>query len=165
MPLLAFAVNGLVGRRGPRWTGWVSTLAILGSFAATVALWIESAGSDKDSSVLYQWIASGGFNIEIAFLTDALTIVMLLVVTGVSTLVSMYAVGYMAHDPNKPRFFTWIPLFVFSMIMLVISDNLLQLFMVLGDGGAVLIPADRVLVRAGQRQHGRHQGVPGQPNR
>ncbi len=128
LPLLAFALNGLAGRRDPRWTGWVSTLAILGSFLATVVLWIQSTGSDKDSSVLYTWVASGGFDIEIAFLTDALTVVMLLVVTGVSTLVSMYAVGYMDHDANKPRFFTWIPLFVFSMIMLVISDNLLQLF-------------------------------------
>ena len=128
LPLLAFALNGLAGRRDPRWTGWVSTLAILASFLATVVLWIQSVGSDKDSSVLYTWVASGGFDIEIAFLTDALTVVMLLVVTGVSTLVSMYAVGYMDHDANKPRFFTWIPLFVFSMIMLVISDNLLQLF-------------------------------------
>ncbi|MCY3957055.1 MAG: NADH-quinone oxidoreductase subunit L, partial [Chloroflexi bacterium] len=128
LPLLAFAVNGLAGRRNPPWTGWVSTLAILGSFLATVVLWIQSVGSDQDSSVLYTWVASGGFEIEIAFLTDALTVVMLLVVTGVSTLVSMYAVGYMDHDANKPRFFTWIPLFVFSMIMLVISDNLLQLF-------------------------------------
>ncbi len=128
LPLAAFAVNGLFGRRNPRWTGWVSTAAVVGSFAATVALWIASAGADQDESLLYRWVASGGFTIDIAFLTDALTIVMLLVVTGVSALVSLYAVGYMDHDANKPRFFTWIPLFVFSMIMLVISDNLLQLF-------------------------------------
>ena len=131
IPLIGFALNGLhrpTNQLQHRRYGWCSTLTIAGSFVATVVLWIQSVGSDRNESALYQWISSGGFNIEIAFLTDALTIVMLLVVTGVSTLVSLYAMGYMAHDTNQGRFFTWIPLFVFSMIMLVISDNLLQLF-------------------------------------
>ena len=131
LPLIAFALNGLLrssGRNNNQGYGWLSTGLIFGSFIATVLLWISLDTRTTEEFVLYRWIASGGFNVEIAFLTDELTVVMLLVVTGVSTLVSMYATGYMSHDANQSRFFTWIPLFVFSMIMLVISDNLLQLF-------------------------------------
>ncbi len=131
LPLIAFALNGLLrssGRNKSQGYGWLSTGLIFGSFIATVLLWISLDTRTTEEFVLYRWIASGGFNVEIAFLTDELTVVMLLVVTGISTLVSMYATGYMSHDANQSRFFTWIPLFVFSMIMLVISDNLLQLF-------------------------------------
>ena len=131
LPLTAFVLNGLLrpsDQHENQRYGWLSTGLIFGSFIATVLLWIGITTSATKEFVLYRWIASGGLNVEIAFLTDELTVVMLLVVTGISTLVSMYATGYMSHDANRSRFFTWIPLFVFSMIMLVISDNLLQLF-------------------------------------
>ncbi|MCY3783735.1 MAG: NADH-quinone oxidoreductase subunit L [Chloroflexi bacterium] len=127
-PLLGFVVNGVAGRRIPRATGWISTGAILGSFVLTVALWIGGITADQPGWTFYPWVDSGTFAVNIGFLLDPLAIVMLLVVTGVSALVALYSVGYMDHDAAKSRFHTWIPLFVFSMVMLVMSDNLLQLF-------------------------------------
>ena len=125
---MGFVVNGLVGRRIPRATGWISSGAILGSFVLTVALWIGGITADQPGWTFYPWVDSGTFAVNIGFLLDPLAIVMLLVVTGVSALVALYSVGYMDHDAAKSRFHTWIPLFVFSMVMLVMSDNLLQLF-------------------------------------
>ena len=127
-PLLGFVVNGVAGRRIPRATGWISTGSILGSFVLTVALWIGGITADQPGWTFYPWVDSGTFAVNIGFLLDPLAIVMLLVVTGVSALVALYSVGYMDHDAAKSRFHTWIPLFVFSMVMLVMSDNLLQLF-------------------------------------
>ena len=127
-PLLAFVVNGVAGRRMPHLTGWISTGAILASFLFTGALWIGGISADQPGWTFYPWVDSGTFAVNIGFLLDPLAVVMLLVVTGVSALVALYSVGYMDHDAAKSRFHTWIPLFVFSMVMLVMSDNLLQLF-------------------------------------
>ena len=127
-PLLAFIINGLAGRRVPSMTGWLSTGAILASFLLTGALWIGGISADQPGWTFYPWVDSGTLAVNIGFLLDPLAVVMLLVVTGVSALVALYSVGYMGHDPAKSRFHTWIPLFVFSMVMLVMSDNLLQLF-------------------------------------
>ena len=128
MPALAVIANGSAGRRMPQLTGWISTASILSAFVLTVLLWVGGVSAAGPGWEFYPWVTSGTFAITIGFLLDPLSVVMLLVVTGVSTLVALYSVGYMAHDPAKPRFHTWIPLFVFSMIMLVMSDNLLQLF-------------------------------------
>ena len=127
-PLLAFILNGVMGRRMPGWTGWVSTGGIVASFVLTAALWIGGISADQPGWTFYPWVDSGTFAVNIGFLLDPLAVVMLLVVTGVSALVALYSVGYMDHDGAKSRFHTWIPLFVFSMVMLVMSDNLLQLF-------------------------------------
>ena len=128
LPLAAFAVNGLAGRRIRNLTGWISTGAILTSFVLTVILWRSESLVGDPTVQLYHWVTSGSFSIDIAFHIDSLTVVMLLTVTGVSALIALYSIGYMDHDPAKPRFHTWIPLFVFSMVMLVMADNLLQLF-------------------------------------
>ncbi len=127
-PLAAFLINAAIGRRIKAWTGWISTGSILLAFVATVALWIGGVSKDPPDFSLYTWVVSGTFAIDIGFMTDQLALVMLLVVTGVAALIALFSIGYMDHDPAKARFHTWIPLFVFSMIMLVVSDNLLQLF-------------------------------------
>ncbi len=75
-----------------------------------------------------RWITSGTLTADWAFRVDTLTAVMLVVVTSVSALVHVYSIGYMAHDPNRPRFFAYLSLFTFAMLMLVTSDNLIQLF-------------------------------------
>jgi len=75
-----------------------------------------------------QWISSGDLNVSWALRIDTLTVVMLVVVNTVSSLVHMYSMGYMHHDPHRPRFFAYLSLFTFAMLMLVTSDNLLQMF-------------------------------------
>src|SRR3546814_6523514 len=77
---------------------------------------------------LFTWIDSGSFEVSWALKVDTLTAVMLLVVTGVSSMVHVYSVGYMAHDHHKPRFFAYLSLFTFFMLMLVTADNFVQMF-------------------------------------
>jgi NADH-quinone oxidoreductase subunit L len=129
LPLVAFAINGAFGPRYlKKATGYIGSAGILGAFAATVALWAEGVHAETPDFTLYRWVSSGSFTIDIGFVLDPLTVVMLLVVTGVSFLVHVYSIGYMAHDESFARFFTWLPLFVFAMIMLVLSNNFLSLY-------------------------------------
>ncbi len=125
-PLLAFAINGLLGPRYlKKATGVIGSAGILAAFLLTVWLWVEG---EYGEATLFEWLASGSLVIDIGFLVDELTVVMLLVVTGVSFLVHVYSIGYMANDGSFARFFAWLPLFVFSMVMLVMADNFLSLF-------------------------------------
>ena len=80
------------------------------------------------NGTVYTWLTSGGTHFEIGFLIDRLTVLMMVVVTFVSLMVHVYTVGYMADDPGYQRFFSYISLFTFSMLMLVMSNNFLQLF-------------------------------------
>ena len=130
-PLAAFIFNGLFGPRYlGRIAGVIASLAIGAAFIASAALWFDlpAEGSPDRQQELYRWVASGDLTISIGFLLDELAVVMLLVVTGVSFLVHVYSTAYMSHDPSQARFFVWLPLFVFSMILLVMADNFLLLF-------------------------------------
>jgi NADH-quinone oxidoreductase subunit L len=130
LPLVAFLVNFLLGRRlGGRAAQAVAILAVVGSLALSVLVFLQVRGTeevfDRD---LYTWIASGNFQVGIGFYVDRLAAIMLLVVTSVSLLVHIYSVGYMHGDPGVYRFFAYLPLFTFSMLMLVLSNNFLELY-------------------------------------
>ena len=101
----------------------------------------------------------------IGFLIDPLTATMMLVVTFVSLMVHVYTIGYMADDPGYTRFFSYISLFTFSMLMLVMSNNFLQLFFGWEAVGLVSLSADRLLVHAADGDLREPQGVPRQPRR
>jgi NADH-quinone oxidoreductase subunit L len=85
------------------------------------------AGNTYNGPV-YQWLTSGDYHFEVGFLIDQLTVTMMLVVTSVSLMVHIYTIGYMQDDPGYNRFFSYIALFTFSMLMLVMSNNFMQLF-------------------------------------
>jgi len=128
-PLAAFLVNGLLGRR---WlghlTGWIAS-AVGASALLSIAIFLEVLGGKQQTVVqLYRWIGVGDFTINVSALVDPLSSTMLLVVTVVSFLIFVYSNGYMAHDPGFPRFFTWLSLFVFAMLILVMADNYLLMF-------------------------------------
>ncbi|CAN5250881.1 NADH-quinone oxidoreductase subunit L [soil metagenome] len=129
-PLAAFLVNGLFGRRWlGRLTGPIASLAIAASAALSFLIFLEVlAGRTSTTVTLYTWIAVGEFQSSVAALVDPLSAVMLLVVTVVSLLVHVYSIGYMEHDDGFYRFFTWLPLFVFAMLILVLADNYLLMF-------------------------------------
>ncbi|MGH2561850.1 MAG: NADH-quinone oxidoreductase subunit L, partial [Thermomicrobiales bacterium] len=130
LPLLAFAINFLLGR----WyikdkAHWIAAPAVFGSWLVSLLVLLDIRDSDHAiAQHLFTWIPSGSFNVEANLYADQLTAVMLMVVTTVGLLVHVYSVGYMHGDPGYYRFFSYLPLFVFSMLMLVLADNMLLLF-------------------------------------
>ncbi|MCL5978091.1 MAG: NADH-quinone oxidoreductase subunit L [Nitrospirae bacterium] len=129
LPLTAFAINiifgkGIIKERAH----WISILAVLGSFAIAVSTFIEVLNGKTINYDVYNWIVSGNFKVTVGFLIDQLTAIMLIVVTSVSLLVHIYSVGYMHGDGGYYRFFAYLSLFTFSMLMLVMGNNLLQLY-------------------------------------
>ena len=128
LPLAAFLVLGLGGSRIKDRAHLVAVPAVLLSLVLALAAFFEVVSGSVISVPLYTWLASGDLDIHIGLHIDRLTAVMLLLVTGVSSLVHIYTIGYMHGDSGYARFFSYIALFTFSMLMLVLADNLLQLF-------------------------------------
>jgi NADH-quinone oxidoreductase subunit L len=135
LPLLGALFNGLLGSRLSRQTVYaISNTTVLASFLLSVMVFLGLRGAmvtAPDAAfryTLYEWIAAGSYKFEIAFLADQLSAVMLLVVTGVGFLVHLYSTGYMHEDPGYARYFSYLNLFIFSMLMLVLGKNLAMLF-------------------------------------
>ncbi len=129
LPLAAFIINILIGKEVLRDKAhWPSCLAIIGSFVISVITLIDVINGRIINHDLYTWIISGKFKVSIGFLIDQLTAVMLIVVTGVGSLIHIYSIGYMHGDKGYYRFFSYLSLFVFFMLMLVMSNNFLLLY-------------------------------------
>jgi len=128
LPLMAFVILGLFGHWIKDRSHWVAVPAVLGSFFLSVMAFLEVAGGKTLQVPLYTWADSGNLHITLGLFIDQLTVAMLLLVTIVSSLVHVYTIGYMHGEPGYARFFSNIALFTFSMLMLVMSDNFLQLF-------------------------------------
>ncbi len=132
VPAVSAAVLLLIGRAGNRWGHLLGTVAPLVSFALGVACFVALLGrNEAGRSVgvpLYDWISSGRWRIGAGLLVDPLSIVFVLLITGVGSLIHIYSIGYMAHDPRRRRFFGFLNLFVASMLLLVLADNYLVLF-------------------------------------
>ena len=130
-PLLAAVLAGLFGRRiGRAGAHWVTILGVAVSFVLSCIAFKHIAidGGAVYNESLYTWMVSDGIRFEVGFLVDRLTVLMMTVVTFVSLMVHVYTIGYMHDDPGYQRFFSYISLFTFSMLMLVMSNNFLQLF-------------------------------------
>lgn len=129
LPLIGFLINGLFGKFLPKTvTGWIAALAILGSFICSVTLFNGVNAQDSISIDLFDWIAFSNINISLGFLIDPLTVTMLLVVTGIGFLIHLYSIGYMHDDEGFTRFFTYLNLFIFFMLLLVMGNNYLVMF-------------------------------------
>ncbi|MCX7692227.1 NADH-quinone oxidoreductase subunit L [Tepidimonas taiwanensis] len=134
-PLVGAAAAGILGTKlGGNWIGrrWSHSLTILGVLVSFIlsAITLKRVALDGAyfDQTIYEWMVIGGLKMEIGFLVDGLTAMMMCVVTFVSLMVHIYTIGYMEDDPGYNRFFAYISLFTFSMLMLVMSNNLLQLF-------------------------------------
>ena len=131
LPLLGFLVAGLGGRAiGAAASEYLTSgLLVVAAALSWVAFFSVALGDTASFSVpVLRFIQSGGLDVSWAFRIDTLTVVMLVVVNSVSALVHIYSIGYMHHDPHRPRFFAYLSLFTFAMLMLVTSDNLVQMF-------------------------------------
>jgi NADH-quinone oxidoreductase subunit L len=130
-PLAAAIIAGLFGKQiGRAGAHWITILAVGLSFVLSVLVLkdIYWDGGAVENYSVYTWAVSDGLRMEVGFLIDRLTVLMMVVVTFVSLMVHIYTIGYMADDPGYQRFFSYISLFTFSMLMLVMSNNFLQLF-------------------------------------
>ncbi len=129
-PLIGFLINGLFGKWLKNVSGWIASLAVLISFiisAFVVFPAVRSGGELKET--LYEWIPIERIeSLNIGFHIDALTTVMLLIITGVGFLIHIYSIGYMSHDSGRARYFAYLNLFVFAMLILVLANNYLMMF-------------------------------------
>jgi NADH-quinone oxidoreductase subunit L len=129
LPLIGFFINILFGRSYIRhWAHWVSVPLVGLSMVISLVTVSEVIGGKVINGDVYSWIVSGAFKVSVGFLIDQLTAVMLVVVTGVSFLVHVYSVGYMHGEKGFYRFFAYLNLFTFSMLMLILANNFLQLY-------------------------------------
>ncbi len=132
LPLLSAIVLLLMGRLTGRWSGAVASTAIGASFLLGVISFFDLLGAEHGARSatlrLFDWISVGSFDASATLLVDELSIVMVLVVTGVGTLIHIYSIGYMADEIRYSRFFGYLNLFAASMLLLVLADNLLLLY-------------------------------------
>ncbi|MDO9467484.1 MAG: NADH-quinone oxidoreductase subunit L, partial [Thiobacillus sp.] len=128
-PLFGAIVAGFFGKLVGRTGAHVVTIAgVAVSLIASVLVFQDVLAGNTFNGTVYTWMVLGDLRFEVGFLVDALTVMMMLVVTFVSLMVHIYTIGYMQGDPGYQRFFSYISLFTFSMLMLVMSNNFLQLF-------------------------------------
>src|SRR5579864_974697 len=133
LPLGGFVVLALAGRRlGDPWAGWLGTLTVAGSFVVACIVYAgllqRPSGDRSFVQTFFTWIPVGGLQVKAGVLIDHLSMTMALFVTGISTLIHLYSVGYMRDDPDYPKFFVYMNLFVASMLILVLADNLVFTF-------------------------------------
>ncbi|MER9582388.1 NADH-quinone oxidoreductase subunit L [Mesorhizobium sp. M0276] len=131
LPLLGFLIVGLFGTSlGAKASEYITSgFLVIAAVLSWIAFFTVGFGHGEVFTVpVLRWIQSGGLEASWALRIDTLTVVMLVVVNTVSALVHIYSIGYMHHDPNRPRFFAYLSLFTFAMLMLVTADNLVQMF-------------------------------------
>lgn len=128
-PLIGFIINGVFGKYIPKSiTGWLATAAILASFITAISVFMKLDAANSITIQLFDWIAFSNMQIGFSFLLDSLTMVMLLVITGIGFLIHLYSIGYMHDDEASTRFFTYLNLFIFFMLLLVMGSNYLVMF-------------------------------------
>ncbi len=131
LPLLGFLIAGLFGNKiGAKASEYITSgFLVIAAALSWVAFFTVAMGSSEPVRVpVLHWLTSGTLSFDWAIRVDTLTAIMLVVINSVSALVHIYSIGYMHHDPHRPRFFAYLSLFTFAMLMLVTSDNLVQMF-------------------------------------
>nr|WP_184582983.1 NADH-quinone oxidoreductase subunit L [Lipingzhangella halophila] len=133
LPLVGAAILLLGGRRTDGWGHWLAVLLPLGSFGWAALTLVELLGMDPhDRSIpvtVYTWFSAGELTADVGLLIDPLSITFVLLITGVGSLIHIYSMGYMEHDPGRRRFFAYLNLFVAAMLVLVLADNFVLLFL------------------------------------
>ncbi len=132
-PLIGFLINGLFGRRfSEKAIGWIGAGSVGASFLVAVSIFFEliklAPGSRSIQIIIYSWIWSGDLNVPIGFLVDPLSMIMIMVVSGVGCIIHVYSIGYMHGEIGFRRYFSYLNLFVFNMLILVSANNFLLMF-------------------------------------
>jgi len=127
LPLVGFFINAIFGKQLKHFSGWIATIMITISFGLSLKLFFGLSQPYMEFN-LFKWFSFGSNQISMGFLIDPLTITMLLVITGIGALIHLYSIGYMHNDDGFARFFSYLNLFVFFMVMLVMGNNYLVMF-------------------------------------
>ena len=133
LPLIGFVVNGIFGKFLPKAiSGWLGTAAVLGSFVIALMSVMDLTGDttmpERIYTKLFTFLHVGGFHVDFAFQFDRLSAVMTLIITGIGTLIHLYSIAYMHEDSGFYKFFAYLNLFIFNMLVLVMGSNYLMLF-------------------------------------
>src|SRR6478735_7288871 len=132
LPLLGAAILLLGGRRTNRWGHLLGTGMSIGAFVVGFAIFLQMLGRDGDQRAvtdhLYTFVQTGRFDVQASLLLDQLSICFVLLITFVGSLIHVYSIGYMEHDPNRRRFFGYLNLFIAAMLLLVLADSYLLLY-------------------------------------
>jgi NADH-quinone oxidoreductase subunit L len=134
-PLVGFLINGLFGGKykNKAIAGWIGTLAVTVSFIIACGVFFDMLSMPAESRAihykLFDWLSVGKVNVGVSYLIDQLSIIFILVITGVGALIHLYSTGYMKGDPGYTRFFTYLNLFIVMMLQLVMADNYLLTFL------------------------------------
>jgi NADH-quinone oxidoreductase subunit L len=132
LPLAGFLILVFFGSRiGEPLAGWIATGMVAASFVVALICFggLFDLPENTYELTLFSWVPAGDFNVDVGFLLDPLSMTMVLFITGIASLIHLYSIGYMHGDSRFPKFFTYLNLFVFSMLMLVLGDNLLLTFL------------------------------------
>jgi NADH-quinone oxidoreductase subunit L len=133
LPLAGAAVLLLIGRAADAWGHLLGCATVIGSFVCGTVLFADLLGRTAENrtvrEVLFSWVSVGALNVNFSVAVDALSICFVLLITGVGALIHIYSIGYMAHDPDRRRFFGYLNLFVAAMLVLVLADNFLVLYL------------------------------------
>jgi NADH-quinone oxidoreductase subunit L len=133
LPALGALVLFVAGRRADAWGHWLGVAAVLASFVLGLALFLETLALGPEQRTrelaLFDWMAVGGLDVEFGIRLDPLSLTFVLLITGVGSLIHIYSVGYMAHDPGRRRFFAQLNLFVAAMLVLVLGNNFVMLYL------------------------------------
>ena len=130
LPLIGFVINGLFGKRLPKaLVGGLATLVVFAAFLISVSIFIGFPAEGTPVIVkAFEWFIIGGIQLNFGFQIDQLSLMMMMIVTGIGSLIHLYSIGYMSHDKGFYKFFTYLNLFIFSMLLLVMGSNYLILF-------------------------------------
>lgn len=130
LPLFGFVINGLLGKHLPKMVvGALATLVVFASFLISVNIFLGL--TDHSAPIIvkaFEWFTVGGVQVNFGFQIDQLSLMMMMIITGIGSLIHLYSIGYMSHDKGFYKFFTYLNLFIFSMLLLVMGSNYLILF-------------------------------------
>ncbi len=130
LPLFGFLINGLFGKSLPKMVvGSIATLVVFASFCIAVSLFLNFEADSQPVIVrAFEWFRVNGMQVNFSFQIDQLSLMMIMIITGIGSLIHLYSIGYMSHDKGFHRFFSYLNLFIFSMLLLVMGSNYLILF-------------------------------------
>ncbi|MBN9096749.1 MAG: NADH-quinone oxidoreductase subunit L [Microbacterium sp.] len=133
LPAAGSLILFVAGRRANTWGHWLGVLTVVASFALGLAIFFQTIGMSADQRTtevhLFDWIAVAGLKVDFGLRLDPLSLTFVLLITGVGSLIHIYSVGYMSHDPGRRRFFAQLNLFVAAMLILVLGNNFVMLYL------------------------------------